>query len=200
MPCQASYVTPSPPQVWRFLAFYVPVWIAMVAMAYMYTAIVRQLMDKVKDADNARSSVIMTAVRRLLAYPIIMFVGYIFGTINRIQNAADEDSPNVTLYCLATLTLNINGFFNALVYGCNVSVQNDIKKCLCGGDDDEEYGGPPPVADHHEDEEPEGSQPSSNPASGADGMTEVVLDSQVQDDIQATADMQEDLASPSGGL
>jgi len=87
--------------------------------------------------DAIQKEQIMAVVYRLMMYPIIMFFGFIFGSINRIQNAIEPENPSVALYCLATFFLNVNGFLNAIVYGLNVSIQNDIRKCL-GWDEDED--------------------------------------------------------------
>jgi len=158
-------------KVWRFLSFYVPVWIAMVAMGYMYYCIVAKIRPHLEGADSVRSSRIVKAMYRLIAYPVIMFVGYIFGTINRIQNAASPDDPSVALYCIASFTLNINGFFNALVYGFNDSMQKDLRACCCGGSaDDDEPSGPPPVAD-----------------------ADVHADGQISEDAAASAEMNSEL-------
>jgi len=166
----------------------------MAAIAYMYYVIVSKVLGTVKVADAGRMEVLMAAVRRLIAYPIIFFVGYVFGTINRIQNASHPDNPSVALYCLASLTLNINGVANAVVYGCNDSLQKDLRSCCGGGEDEENLGhGPPPVAaaTHAEDR--------VNHAE--DGFTDIQLDESDKADIKAVAEMQQgQVESPTGGL
>lgn len=93
--------------------------------------------DNIEGMDAMQKEAMMSVVWRLMMYPVIMFFGFIFGSINRIQNAASPAAPSVVLYCLATFFLNVNGFLNAIVYGLNAQIQKDIRKC-CGLDDEED--------------------------------------------------------------
>jgi len=181
-------------KVWRFMAFYVPVWIAMIVIGYCYTCVVLQLRKTVAQ-EGDQTGVISRAMSRLAAYPVIMFIGYIFGTINRIQNAAEPTSPSVGLYCFATFTLNINGFLNAFVYGCNDSMQQDFRNCLdpdrTGGDDE----GPPEV-------ETNDSQNSPQMMDHSGEMREVSLslDDKDKEDIVAVAELQDNESTHTGRL
>jgi len=83
-----------------------------------------------------------------MAYPAIMFLCWIFPTINRIHNAADEAHPSLTLYILMWVFMNLNGAANAFVYGMNDNMQREFRKC-CGrgdtyeeGDDENDDGDP----------------------------------------------------------
>jgi len=122
-------------KVWRFMSFYTWVWIVMIVMTYLYIQIILVIRGATVDGGSEHNKRIMGVVRRLIAYPCIMFFGYLFGTINRIQNAADQDNPSVGLYILTTIFLNINGMANAIAYGMNESLQKEIKRCCCGGDE-----------------------------------------------------------------
>merc|ERR1712093_63211 len=81
-----------------------------------------------------------------------MFLGYIPGTINRIQNSADPDNPSAVLFGIATFFININGLLNALAYGCNDSVRKDLSRCCSGGEEEPAEGSHLP---------PMGTSPSS---------------------------------------
>jgi len=133
-------------QVWRFVAFYGEVWVAMIIIVWMYYKIISRVMSDMSEKDDHSKEVFMTVVYRLCMYPIIMFIGYFFGTINRIHNAVQPNNPSVPLYVLATIFLNINGFANACAYGMNDQLQKDIKRCCfrCLGYkvDDEDWASP----------------------------------------------------------
>jgi len=173
-------------QVWRYLAFYVPVWICMVAMVYMYGKIIaglRLLIGETPDVEHSKQFQIV--VYRLSAYPVIMFLSYVFATMNRIQNSAKPDNPSVALYGLAAFFLNVTGLFNAIAYGFNDSLQKDYAKLFsrCCGQE-------PPITEVAEDVETE-VNPSS-PQRDSDGMVDVTLHEppSIEADAQATVDMQ----------
>lgn len=166
-------------QVWRYTVFYVPVWLCMLGMTYMYYRIISQVRSLINEAHEsnagggAHEERLHAVVRRLIAYPLIMFVAYFFATLNRIQNSAEPQNPSLFLYCAATFMMNISGLANAIVYGFNDSLQKDLRRCCgCEVDDDEE----------EEEEEEEDVEETK-----ADGMVNVPLDAdaQAREDIVA---------------
>jgi len=168
-------------QVWRYVSFYVPVWLCMVAMTYMYYRIISNVRSLISEAHEnnagaAHEERLHAVVRRLVAYPVIMFVAYLFATINRIQNSAEPTNPSLFLYGTATFFLNINGLANAVVYGFNDSLQKDLRRC-CGFEVDDEAA----EEDYDDDEETEDVEEAK------DGMVDVPLDSdaQAREDIAA---------------
>jgi len=138
-------------KIWRFMAFYTWIWVAMILLVYFYYKIISAIKMRTHGADEEAKARIMSVVRRLIAYPIIMFVGYIFGTINRIQNAADENNPSVGLYILTTLFINLFGGANAIAYGMNASLQKDLRRC-CSGKSGSDSDMENELQDTHQDE------------------------------------------------
>jgi len=119
-------------KIFRLVSFYIPIWIAMASISYMYYLIITTLKLLIDDAnDDSHAKRLVAVVRRLMAYPAIMFLCWVFPTINRIQNAADEAHPSFPLYILMWIFMNLNGAANACVYGMNDNMQREFRKC-CG--------------------------------------------------------------------
>ena len=123
---------------WRFLQFYVPLWLVMIynltVMINVRAAIRRVLRITAETAADA------TAVRRaaarsniLMLYPAVLFVCWIFGTINRIQNSVAPNQPIFWLTCLHFGFGGIQGALNCLVYGLNPNVRRALFKLCKGG-------------------------------------------------------------------
>lgn len=129
--------------VWRYLVFYVPVWLSMLVLIFMYYRIVKKINADLDGADDIVSRGLTSVVRRLMAYPLIFFCSYIPATILRIQNSISPDTPIVWLYAVAVFALNVTGFFNAFAYGLNDSLRRDLQKCFSST----------PVVEHEELEE-----------------------------------------------
>jgi len=72
-------------------------------------------------------------MQRVCLYPVVMVMSYLFASINRVQNSADPAHPLITLFYLHITAANSSGFFNAIVYGFNKSLQNDLRRHCCAG-------------------------------------------------------------------
>lgn len=110
---------------WRFLTFYVPLWLAMFYNLWSYNKVIKTLkitlknQTQVQDADHR---VKLKIVRRLRWYPALLVVCWTFATINRVQNAV-RGRPLFTLYILHVMFSSAQGLCNSVVYGLNKGVQ-----------------------------------------------------------------------------
>lgn len=98
-------------------------------------AVIKMLWNGSEDAE------MISITRRLCLYPVIMIGCWVFGTINRLHNSFDPQNPNFGLFVMHTLTSNLNGFFNAIVYGWNGPFrEHGIRHCPCFELDPEAVG------------------------------------------------------------
>ena len=107
---------------WRFSIFYVPSWVCIIynAMVYAECAFVFYRLSTVVDDDA--SAKLKRSVRRLLAYPAILVLCWVFPTVNRIQQSIDR-RPIFTLYVLHVISLSLIGTLNALAFGATDNVK-----------------------------------------------------------------------------
>jgi len=102
----------------------------MVYVSFTYYFMVTAVWNVLKDT-NVESAAIMKVVRRFMAYPVIMFLCFIFPTINRIDNSVDPRHPKIALYILHVVGLNLNGLLNSVVYGFNDNMQKEFRQLCC---------------------------------------------------------------------
>ena len=82
------------------------------------------------------------ALNRMFMFPMVLILGYLFGSIRRIYDLTHGQAP----YWVAVLQISMNsllGFFDALVYGMTKDVREKdkellIKLCGCTDEDDDE--------------------------------------------------------------
>jgi len=120
--------------VWRFVS-YGAVWIILIVVVWLYYWVARRVLDVMEGADEAQRTVVWSVLRRLVAYPVILFVGYSCGTVLRVHMAI-VGTPSAAMYGLAIVTLNTHGFFNALAYGCTDSLLRAYSTCCCASDEE----------------------------------------------------------------
>eukprot|EP00039_Didymoeca_costata_P013757 m.214217 g.214217 ORF g.214217 m.214217 type:complete len:319 (+) comp15865_c0_seq65:382-1338(+) len=68
---------------------------------------------------EAEKEFLQKQVKPLIYYPIVYLLLSIFPLINRVQNAANPDTPVFWLYVLHTISSPLQGFCNVLVYISN---------------------------------------------------------------------------------
>ena len=146
---------------WRVLQLYLPLWVAMGYVAYVYYHIVKTIKSVIeaqREADAAQQGggagspggagsgdgaaaarQQLKMIRRLQFYPVIMLVCWFFPTLNRLQNVF-ADKPSFTLSVLAVSFSSLQGFFNAAAYGLTPSVTTRVaqafRECRRGRDND----------------------------------------------------------------
>ena len=100
----------------RFLFFYIPLWIAMVYTTIVMFLIVRSVEKTTASAQTESSERIVHDTRMQgVLYCASFLVTWMFGTIDRLVEAANIDSP--LLEWLHVLMVPLQGFFNSMVYG-----------------------------------------------------------------------------------
>lgn len=116
--------------MWRFIQFYVPLWIIMIYCGYVYYKVA----EKFKESEGADAA----PIRRLKMYPLVLVICYFWATINRVFQAV---SGGQTVFFLSVLQIAFSspiGFINALIYGYTRQVRTQLKG-LCTGDLEAEY-------------------------------------------------------------
>ena len=86
--------------------------------------------DETREGD-ANFEKMKSVMRRLCAYPLILIVCWTFGSINRLQNSFNPDHPSIGLFYCHMILSNLNGLFNAMAYGFNDSLTEDLKDICC---------------------------------------------------------------------
>ena len=83
-------------RIWRFVQFYIPLWIVMLYNTFVLwrtTNVLRMKWERKESGAFTGVNASMerkrenAMIRRLLFYPAVLLISWIFGTINRIQNA-----------------------------------------------------------------------------------------------------------------
>jgi len=111
----------------RFLFFYIPLIIIMIFNFIIYVLVlleIRKVLANVKGviAENDRQQEekyrkIKKLAFKFFLYTIAFFFTWIWGIINRIQNAIDPSYKIYELYVLHTFFTPFQGFMNAIAYG-----------------------------------------------------------------------------------
>lgn len=117
---------------WRFVTLYVPVWIIIGYISYVYIAMFVTLRRMVFSgtSDDCEPPHHLQAwywkkVRRLAAYPAILVIGWLPATINRLHDMCSDDSV-YPLVMAQIVTQNLIGFLNSFAYGFTGSVRRDV--------------------------------------------------------------------------
>lgn len=115
--------------VWRYLAFYIPLWIV-IAMVVGTTVIVWRVMRAMTDHASAadlsgleQTKRIRHFIRSLAWYPIVLVVCWTVPTINRIHNSVNPSEPVFGLYVVQTITVRLQGLLFALLFALSRTVQ-----------------------------------------------------------------------------
>jgi len=106
---------------WRIVCFYIPLWIVIAWVCWIYYRTLKQLKDTMDNVLN-----------RMKYYPVILIASYFFATINRVTQFFTE--PVIVLTCLHIFFSGLSGFFNSNVYGWTPAVRAEIIRC-CKKDD-----------------------------------------------------------------
>eukprot|EP01104_Vermistella_antarctica_P008555 TRINITY_DN2148_c0_g1_i1.p1 TRINITY_DN2148_c0_g1~~TRINITY_DN2148_c0_g1_i1.p1 ORF type:complete len:330 (+),score=56.04 TRINITY_DN2148_c0_g1_i1:231-1220(+) len=130
---------------WRFACFYIPLFIYMAWVAYVYIHVAIEVrstfhaaadMDAREDKKRRRKDSRM--IKKLVAYPIIFFVLWLPAAIQRIQNWVDPENPIFWLVMLQVITAPSQGFVNAVAYGFDRDLRHryvSLLKCESIKDD-----------------------------------------------------------------
>ncbi|KAK9142175.1 hypothetical protein Syun_011575 [Stephania yunnanensis] len=124
-------------KVIHFIAFYAPLWGAILFNGFTYFQVIRMLNNARRMAagmaDHPRqfdARADMKALNRWGYYPLILIGSWAFGTINRIH---DFIEPGQRIFWLSFLDVGmaaLMGLFNSIAYGLNSSVRRAIYERL----------------------------------------------------------------------
>jgi hypothetical protein len=112
--------------IWKLLVFYIPAWIIVIAIFFLYIRTARNLRkDDILDYDNTKDKFI----RRIFAYPAIMVISFLPITCVRILTFIGF---KIELWFLATayFIYGVYGLMNSIAYGYNETVIRGIKESL----------------------------------------------------------------------
>eukprot|EP00494_Astrolonche_serrata_P031915 UN32184 len=71
--------------MWRFVIFYIPLWVAIMYIGYMYYCTYKEI------------GLETPIMRQVGLYPAILVFSWFFATINRIQQVADDANYGLTM-------------------------------------------------------------------------------------------------------
>eukprot|EP00467_Chlorarachnion_reptans_P019472 CAMPEP_0114517478 /NCGR_PEP_ID=MMETSP0109-20121206/17915_1 /TAXON_ID=29199 /ORGANISM="Chlorarachnion reptans, Strain CCCM449" /LENGTH=365 /DNA_ID=CAMNT_0001698001 /DNA_START=9 /DNA_END=1106 /DNA_ORIENTATION=+ len=107
---------------WRFVCFYIPLWTVAAYNLSVYSRVRRALADAAGHGEaNVKN---IRQLQRMVYYPLVLVVCYIFGTISRIQQIFGP--PVYGLVILHTIGMSSQGTLNAIVYGLTPSVRKTV--------------------------------------------------------------------------
>ncbi|OMJ76544.1 hypothetical protein SteCoe_24082 [Stentor coeruleus] len=109
----------------RFIFFLIPAWAVIFFISIMYIKIIHTVRREsflITEMDKAQDMVI----NKLKVYPIVMIIGFTPLTVYRILEIFIY--PPLWLYAIGVAVYTFIGFMNAVVYGMNESVKDEIFK------------------------------------------------------------------------
>jgi hypothetical protein len=113
---------------WRFIAFYVPLWLAVTFNTVVYVRVMRLLRRTVQMAGP--SDPVATSIRgmmaRLAVYPFILAVIWIIPSINVIVEAASGGKQHFGLSLVAAVIAGTQGLLNSMAYGFSPGVRDAL--------------------------------------------------------------------------
>lgn len=115
--------------LWRFVQFYMPLWICMSYNVWVYWTTMRRIRRALLRAGGSISRARMP----LLLYPLILLVCWLLATVNRVQNLIAPEQPQFWLYALGLSFAACQGLLHAIAYGMTSSVQRVYRRILCAG-------------------------------------------------------------------
>eukprot|EP01130_Rhizamoeba_saxonica_P009668 TRINITY_DN3941_c0_g1_i2.p1 TRINITY_DN3941_c0_g1~~TRINITY_DN3941_c0_g1_i2.p1 ORF type:complete len:243 (-),score=32.25 TRINITY_DN3941_c0_g1_i2:590-1318(-) len=104
--------------VWRFLVFYIPLYLMILVVIVLYVMIIYNVIKyfKKSDTDDKSKKRVRRQLNRLKLYPIIFLLLYIFPIINRIYDWSSDGDQSFFLFLMQALTAPLLGFANGIVY------------------------------------------------------------------------------------
>jgi len=134
------WITKGSGQVYRWAVFYIPLILMTLIVCVVYILIIRMLLSRTKEASEGAKNKVNKLASRLLAYPIIFVLCWIWALINRVYDAtATYDS--FFLYFMHSLSTPSFGLLNAVAYGYDPELRKLWLDCFyrhgCCKDDEE---------------------------------------------------------------
>jgi len=110
-------------KAWRFIQFYVQIWLGIVYNAIVFFRVYRTLSTSFEQNEQTRRM-----RERLRYYPAVLVICYFWASINRITQIFI--APVFWLACLHIFFASLSGLLNAMVYGLIPDVRNKIRRQL----------------------------------------------------------------------
>lgn len=98
----------------RMIFFFGPIWIVFFFNAFVYISM--EIINKKRNKDMTETYAKYSVARRSNLYLLVLFITWIWGTINRIQNLIHSGHPQFILYLLHATFTPLQGFLNSMVY------------------------------------------------------------------------------------
>lgn len=128
--------------VWRFLQFYIPLWMIMIYCMWVYIRVAREFQRQAQELEleeNAPTGSKKTPVgQRLKLYPLVLVICYFWASINRVYQLFSGGQTVFFLSVLQSVFSSPLGLANAIVYGLTGQIRSAVKRELCGTADLEE--------------------------------------------------------------
>mmetsp|Transcript_42502 Transcript_42502/g.104185 ORF Transcript_42502/g.104185 Transcript_42502/m.104185 type:complete len:314 (-) Transcript_42502:192-1133(-) len=112
---------------WRYITFYVPLWLVFGFNLTLYTRLIiklRKMFQMAGAHEQDRKDV--TLFWRLGLYPVILIVCWSAASINRIHDSINPNSPITWLTAIQITMSQATGVFNCLAYGLNANVREKL--------------------------------------------------------------------------
>jgi len=115
----------------RFVLFYIPLYLMIIFVIVLYVMIISRIYKHIENMkqDEKETRKAKEFQRKIIVYPIIFLVLYIFPTINRIYDWLNEDDSFV-LYLLHAASSPLLGFVNSICYGFDEELRKNWKEWL----------------------------------------------------------------------
>lgn len=113
----------------RFIFFLIPAWVVIFLITILYIKIIRTVRREsflITEMDKAQDMVIS----KLKMYPIVMIIGFTPLTLYRLLEIFIH--PPLWFYAVGVAVYSFIGFMNAIVYGLNESVKDEVFKKYSG--------------------------------------------------------------------
>jgi len=101
--------------IWRFVVFYIPLWLSMLTVFILYILIIREVRRIY--GESGKGSEEAKIVRMLVFYPLIFLICWTFPTINRIYQTATDGNELYWLFILHAMSAPSQGFLTSMAYG-----------------------------------------------------------------------------------
>ena len=112
---------------WRFMTFYVPLWLVIAYNIFVYYKVIRSLrlqLQLILEEDEDANRLL----RKLRLYPMILIGCYTLATINRIYQTVCDGMVWFPLTLVSAAAMYLCGFFNSLVYGFTDTVKERLRE------------------------------------------------------------------------
>ncbi|OMJ88257.1 hypothetical protein SteCoe_9842 [Stentor coeruleus] len=108
----------------KFFVLYLPLWLVIITNTGIYMVVIKHL-KLASDMHPELKHLGISMIRKLRMYPIILIISFLPVTMYRIfEFFKADDDKNETFIIVAGMFTCLNGFFNAIVYGCTKNVRN----------------------------------------------------------------------------